>query len=523
MRTEQKELRAAATVLRLIGSNSETRIDMPPGTTAQPEPAALPSPPREADTIEGWTLEAEVVVVGLGVAGGAAAIEAARAGAETIVLERATRGGGATALSEGTIYFGGGTRVQRASGWEDSRELMQTHVRSAAGPASDPEKVRLYCENSLDHFDFFCSIGVEFKDTYYEEKVIFPPTDDCLIFSGNEQAYPFSEESRPIPRGHKPRKEGSAGGYIIERMITTLTELGVEIRNESRVEALVRDGEGRIVGVVASSNGEEVSIRATRGVILTTGGFIMNKEMVRHYAPELAKCNYPIGSEGCDGSGIRMGLGVGGAAINMHEGLMTTPYFPPVSHIEGLIVGANGQRIINEDCYHGRVADAIMHQADGHAYLIVDDSIYGKTMVPYPLAGIEETIEELESSLEISHGQLVETFSAYNEAAASNEDPVFHKASKYVKPLVHPPYAALDLSVSSSLWAAFTLGGLDTQTTGEVRTTEGEIVPGLYAAGRASAGLTRSGRYYASGMSIGGSSFFGRLAGQSAAAATPAQ
>ncbi len=502
-------------------TRSETRLIMALKTRQELTSPAFSVRPRDANTIDAWSLETDVIIVGLGVAGGAAAIEAARAGAKTIVLERATRGGGATALSEGTIYFGGGTRVQRATGWEDTRELMQTHVRAAAGPTSDPEKVRLYCENSLDHFDFFCSLGVEFKDTYYDQKVIFPPTDDCLIFSGNEQAYPFSEQSRPIPRGHKPQKEGSAGGYIIERMITTLSELGVEIRNESRVTALIRNEEERIIGVVAVSDGKEITIRATRGIILTTGGFIMNKEMVKHYAGDLAKCSYPIGSEGCDGSGIQMGMGVGGAAINMHEGLMTTPYFPPVSHIEGLIVGTSGQRVINEDCYHGRVADAIMHQADGRAYLIVDDSIYGKTMVPYPLAAVEETIEELESSLAMPRGNLVETFSAYNEAAATKSDPIFHKASKYVKPLLDPPYAALDLSVSSSLWAAFTLGGLDTQTTGEVRTEKGGIIEGLYAAGRASAGLTRSGRYYASGMSIGGSSFFGRLAGRRAASASP--
>jgi 3-oxo-5alpha-steroid 4-dehydrogenase len=488
--------------------------------SAQPRSAA-PSQPRDAATIEDWWAEFDVIVVGLGVAGGAAAIEAARAGARTLVLERATRGGGATALSEGTIYFGGGTRVQKASGFEDTTENMRTHIRAAAGPTSDPEKVSLYCDNSLEHFDFFCSIGVEFKDTFYSEKAIFPPTDDCLIFSGNEEAYPFSKESPPIPRGHKPKKEGSAGGYIIERMITTLGELGVTIQNETRVDTLIRDKEGRVVGVIARIDGEEVAIRATHGVILTTGGFIMNKEMVRHYAPDLAKCNYPIGSEGCDGSGIRMGLGVGGAAINMHEGLMTTPYFPPVSHIQGLIVNRQGQRFINEDCYHGRVADAIMHKADGQAYLIVDDTTYGQAMVPYEIAGVEETIEALEKSLDMPEGQLVHTFSSYNRFAENAEDPVFHKAAKYVKPLSDAPFAALDLSVAKSIWAAFTLGGLDTQPSGEVLTVDGQIVSGLYAAGRASAGLTRSGRYYASGMSIGGSSFFGRLAGRTAAAATP--
>jgi succinate dehydrogenase/fumarate reductase flavoprotein subunit len=480
---------------------------------------ALPARPRDARTIESWRNEFEVLVVGLGVAGGAAAIEAARAGAHTGVLERATRGGGATALSEGTIYFGGGTRVQRATGFGDTPANMLAHVRTAAGPTSDPEKVRLFCEQSLDHFDFFNSIGVEFKDTFYQDKVIFPPTDDCLIYSGNEEAYPFSTEATPMPRGHKPKKEGSAGGYIIEQMIAALDDLGVTIQNEARVETLIRNEEGRVIGVLARLEGEEVAIKATRGVILTTGGFIMNKEMVRQYAPDLAKSRYPIGSDGCDGSGIRMGLGVGGAAINMHEGLMTTPFFPPVSHIKGLLVNRLGQRFINEDCYHARVTDAILQKADGTAYLIVDDRTYGQALVPYELAGVEETIEELEKSLDMPGGQLVHTLESYNSRALKGDDPVFHKDAKYVTPLVHPPYAALDLSADKSVWSGFTLGGLNTKPTGEVLTPDDQVIEGLYAAGRASAGLSRSGRYYASGMSIGGGSFFGRMAGKTAAGA----
>lgn len=483
------------------------------------DPNALPSQPRRAASIEAWDDEFEVVVVGFGVAGGAAAIEAARAGAKTLILEQATRGGGATALSEGTIYFGGGTRVQHATGFEDSYENMLAHVRAAAGPTADPEKVRLYCEQSLEHFAFFESIGVEFKDTFFADKVIFPPTDDCLIYSGNEEAWPFSQEARPVPRGHKPKKQGSAGAYIIEQMIDAATKLGVQIRNETRALTLVRDDSGRVVGLITKHEGRESAIRATRGVILTTGGFIMNRAMVEHYAPDLAKCRYPIGSDGCDGSGIRMGMGVGGAAVNMHEGLMTTAFFPPIGHIKGLLVSAQGQRFINEDCYHGRVTDAIAQKADGRAYLIVDDALYGQSIVPYQLAGVEETIEELEKSLGIPEGQLVYTVTSYNRAAERGEDPVFHKAAKYVTPLVHPPFAALDLSVDKSVWATFTLGGLDTQVTGEVLTVDGQVVPGLYAAGRASAGLTRSGRYYASGMSIGGGSFFGRQAGKAAAKA----
>jgi len=480
--------------------------DPMPEKPATSDHVSLPSEPHKLSSIDSWWGEFDVVVVGFGVAGGAAAIEAARAGASTLILERATRGGGATAMSEGTIYFGGGTRVQKAAGFEDTTENMLAHVKAAAGPTADPEKVRLYCENSLEHFAFFESLGVVFKDTYYEEKVIFPPTDDCLIYSGNEEAYPFAEEAKPVPRGHKPKKEGSAGGYIIEQMIETFAQ------------TLIQDESGRVVGVLAQIDGAPAAIRARKGVVLTTGGFIMNRAMVEQFAPDLAKCNYPIGTDGCDGSGIRMGMGVGGAAINMSEGLMTTPFYPPVGHIKGLVVSRQGQRFINEDCYHGRVTDAIMQKADGRAYLIVDDETYGQSLGGYKLVAVEETIEELERALEIPEGQLVHTFSSYNRFAADGVDPVFHKAGKYVTPLDHPPYAALDLSVDKSVWATFTLGGLNTRSTGEVLGIDGQVINGLYAAGRASAGLTRSGSHYASGMSIGGSSFFGRMAGKSVAA-----
>ncbi len=116
----------------------------------------------------------------------------------------------------------------------------------------------------------------------------------------------------------------------------------------------------------------------------------------------------------------------------------------------------------------------------------------------------------------------MQTVETYNRAAAQGEDPLFHKASDFLTPLVNGPIAALDLSVDQALWAAFTLGGLNTKATGEVLTIDDQVVVGLYAAGRASAGLTRSGRHYASGMSIGGASFFGRMAGRQAAGADPA-
>ena len=461
-----------------------------------------------------------MLVVGHGVAGGAAAIEAARAGADTLVLERMTRGGGATALSTGLTYFGGGTRVQQACGFRDSVEDMRDSVALAAGEGADPERVRLFCEGSVEHFAWFCDLGVEYNDSHCAAKVTHPLSDECLLFSGNEQAHPFALQARPVPRGHKPAREGEAGGYLMEAILRATADAGAEVWNECRVEALVqREDDGRVVGVVALCEGERRSIKARRGVVLATGGFIMNRDMVEHYAPPLARCNYRLGTPGDDGCGIRLGMGVGGAAVNMSEGLVLNSYYPPESHCKGVLVNGAGQRFINEDAYIGRTSDAILYAAEGRAYLIVDDEIYAPTQAMHKLAAVEESFEALEAALAMAPGALVASLEAYNRDARAGEDPVFRKAPGYLRPLSRPPYAALDCSTDNSIFGVFTLGGLAAAATGEVLNLAGEAVQGLYGAGRTVAGLCREGRSYASGLSIGEASFFGRLAGVQAAAA----
>ncbi len=477
------------------------------------------STPRRLRDVSRWDFDYDVVVVGQGSAGAAAAIEAARGGARTAVLERASRGGGTTALSTGVIYFGGGTRVQNNCGFEDSVENMTRYVRLAAGTQADDEKVQRYCEGSVEHFQWFCDLGMEFKDSYYADKVTHPLTDDCLLFSGNEKTHPFAEHSIPVPRGHKVMREGEAGGYLMEVMLRATQEAGAEVINDCLAETLVVDEAGRVVGVVALIEGQERLIKARKGVILTAGGFIMNRQMLAKHAPALLACNHPLGTPGDDGRGIRMGMGAGGAAVNMSEGLLLNAYYPPSSHLKGIMVSAQGQRFINEDSYLGRTADAIVYKADGAAYLIVDDEIYGQTQSFHKLAAVAESFEDLEGELGMPRSSLTRTIAYYNECAERGEDPLFHKAAEHMRPLSKPPYAALDCSTGNSIFAAFTLGGLDTRVTGEVRNADGGGVPGLYAAGRNSAGLILEGRSYASGLSIGGASFFGRLAGKQVAGA----
>jgi 3-oxo-5alpha-steroid 4-dehydrogenase len=489
-------------------------------TTLASRSEAAAIPPLPAASVARWDREHDVVVVGHGGAGASAAIEAARAEADVVVLERMTLGGGTTASSTGVLYFGGGTRIQKACGFDDSLDEMQKFVRLAAGADADEAKVRLFCEGSIEHFEWMSALGVEFNETFVAEKTTHPFEDDCLFYSGNEQAYPFASQAVPAPRGHKPARPGEAGGYLMRCLLRATDDAGASVLKDSRVERLIQDTDGRVVGAVVHHDGAPLHVKARRGLVLCAGGFIMNTPMVTKHAPLLQHCRYKLGTPGDDGAGIRMGMGAGGHAVNMHEGLILNAYYPPASHLMGVLVDARGQRFINEDAYLGRTSDAMLTRADGRAWLIVDDEMIGPTQARHTIAAVEGSFGELERALGMPDGELVHTLETYNRFAARAEDPAFHKAPAYLRPLT-PPCAALDCSTSNSIYGVLTLGGLAVRATGEVLTAGGHVVPGLYAAGRTAAGLPLEGRTYASGLSIGDATFFGRLAGRSAATMPP--
>lgn len=484
---------------------------------------SLADKPKPLASVTQWYAATDVLVVGAGGAGVSAAIEAADAGAKVIALEAASEAGGSTALAGGLIYMGGGTPTQKACGFEDDTEEMYKYLLMASGPNADKAKVRLYCDSSLDHFDWLTEQGVVFKPEYYPFKHTNTPNEAALMVTGNEEAWPYVEHSKPAPRGHKPQIKGDHGGIpLMEKLIASAKAKGVNIISDARALTSIADETGRIVGIVARIDGQEQCIKAERGVILSGGGFIMNEEMVKQYAPRIARGNYPNGNPNDTGGGIKIGIGAGGAAINMHEGFACTPYYPPNEFLESIIVDETGQRFINEDVYHGRLGSAILDRPDLRYYLIIDSRHFEVLEKPhfggYGVAGVGDTAEELEAELNLPEGTLVSTLNNYNRFAAQGKDPVFHKNEKYLSGLDRPPYAAFDLTLGNgAYYAVMTFGGLDTLPTGEVLSVEKRVIPGLYAAGRNSAGLPRCAAGYASGMSIGDATFFGRMAGQTAA------
>lgn len=474
---------------------------------------------RRARDVGTWHDEADVVVVGFGAAGASAAYEAATAGADTVVLERAGAPGGAAAMSDGFIYLGGGTPEQQAAGYDDSVENMRTFLTAACGPEPDLEKIAAYCERSLEHRDWLLARGVRFLGTVFPHANGTSPVDgEGLMFTGGENAYPYDELATPAPRGHVVQ-DGKPGGAVLMRLLAEAAEqAGARPILDTRAERLVVDDEGLVVGLIASRYGDEFAVRARTGVVLTAGGFINSPEMVAQYAPGVRVTALRLGTDGDDGRGIRMAAALGARVKRMDAIECALPFNAPRSLVHGIIVNRHGQRFVNEDTYMGRVGQTSLVHQGGEAYLIVDEEHYAPNWLGIHASWVCETPAELETEIGLPVGSLVGTVAYFNEHAERGDDPLFHKRAPVLTPL-RGPLAALDLRASTFIYAPFTLGGLDTTVEGAVRDLDGEPIPGLFAAGRTTSGVAAQG--YCSGLSLGDSTLFGRSAGRSAAGVKP--
>lgn len=478
--------------------------------------------PVPAAAIGAWDHEADIVIAGYGVAGAAAAVEAARAGADVLVLERTGSWGGAAAMAGGFIYLGGGTALQKACGFDDSVANMAAFLNAAMGPGADENRVADYCAGSVEHFEWLLGCDVPFKAEFFGEPGWEPMGDQGLMYSGGENSYPFNTIATPAPRGHVPQMsnkkqgEASAGYMLMKPLVDTATAAGARALYDVRVQRLIVESDGRVAGIQARRYGTDINIRARRGVVLATGSFAYNDAMVAQYAPRIA--GRPAASiEQHDGQAIRMAQALGADLAHM-DATEVAIFVDPQQLVRGILVNGRGQRFVAEDTYPGRIGQLTLYHQDNTAYLIIDGDSQEEAMAApspqlmmRPPTWVCDSVADLEQEVGLAPGCLQATVTAYNEAAGRGEDPLLHKKPQWLKP-IGSPVGAIDLRESTG---GFTLGGLQTTLDGEVLHVSGQPIPGLYAAGRSTAGLAAWG--YASGVSLGDGSFYGRRAGGRAA------
>ena len=522
-----------------------------------------------ADTTA-WHDAADIVIVGYGGAGICAALEAVESGATVIAIDRFT-GGGATAMSGGIVYAGGGTSVQASAGVTDSVDEMAKYLALEVGDTVSAETVRRYCEQSRDNIDWLIQHGVPYQDTVFKDKIVYPPDDIALYYSGNEKTAEYARIAAPAARGHRPTGKGMTGNVMFAALKNSAEVKGVKLLTHSPVTRLVIDATGHIIGVeinalppsaheqhrklyqrvnpvmpfnaataarsaqeagkLEQAQGQRRLIRARRGVILSGGGFSHNPSMLREHAPFLERnvsALMRMSSLGCNGSGIQLGESVGGVAKGMESMYVGRTMSPPAAFLSGVLVNGKGERFVNEAAYNSVVGRAIAAQPDGIAWLIVTVSLLGNAVRELLFSGLSvfkffgaplmlnllfgstktaTSLDALAKKCGLDSVVLTQTIKRYNEA----ED--FGKPAELRERIEGKRYVAVNFSVPNkfAFTQLFTLGGLNVdEASGLLLRADGSAVPGLYAAGRTAFGLCS--HNYISGLSIGDCIFTGRRA-----------
>ncbi len=487
--------------------------------------------------------DADIVVVGAGGAGMTAAITAADAGKKVVILESQALVGGNSKLATGGMNaadtpnqdaneFGEAAGVEKVleaakkyqdnekitdlaktvseqwaayqakpEGYFDSVELMELDTLVGGKGINNPALVDALCSNSAGAIEWLKSINIDLSQVG--------------AFGG-----------AAVKRIHKPvNDEGktvAVGSYMIPRLEENCKSRGVEILMETTAkEILVNDG--AVAGVVATGkNGETVTVNA-KAVILASGGFGYNSEMVIKHAPQLEgfmSTNAP----GAMGQGIEMAAAIGANTVDMDQiQIHPTVQFDSASLItEGLrgdgaiLVNAEGKRFIDEVGTRDVVSAAEIAQPGGYSWLVVDQEMVDNSAViqGYIKKGFTftgKTIEELAAAIEVSPTALAETLNNWNSYVEAKNDPEFGRTS-FVKQLAEGPYYAIKVTAG----VHHTMGGLEINDKTEVLNTEGKVIPGLFAAGEVTGGVHGANRL--GGNAVADFTVFGHIAGESATA-----
>ena len=494
-------------------------------------------------TAEDSTVDADVVVVGAGGAGMTAAITAAGEGKSVVILESQSMVGGNSVRATGgmnagkTVYqdeneFGESAGVEKTlktaaekyadnetitalaktvseqwaayqanpTGYFDSVELMELDTMIGGKGINDPELVETLCANSADAIDWLDEHGITLHNV--------------SSFGGAS-----------VKRIHRPvNAEGktvSVGSYMIPLLQENCEKAGVKMMLDTTATEILTDANGAAVGVKATgASGETVTVNA-KAVVLATGGFGANLDMVVKYKPEL-KGFMTTNAPGIQGQGIEMAQAIGAATVDMDQIQIhpTVEANTAALITEGLrgdgaiLINEEGKRFIDEVGTRDVVSAAEIAQTGSYSWLVVDQAmvdassvIQGYIKKGYTVTG--ETYEELGKAMGVDAAAFAETMEKWNGYVEAKNDPDFGRTS-FANPLNTAPYYAVKVTAG----VHHTMGGLKINANTEVLNEKGEVIPGLFAAGEVTGGVHGANRL--GGNAVADFTVFGRIAGAAA-------
>jgi len=498
---------------------------------------------EKTGSAEDSTVDADVVVVGAGGAGMTAAITAAAEGKSVVILESQSMVGGNSVRATGgmnagkTVYqdeneFGESAGVEKTlktaaekyadnetitalaktvseqwaayqanpTGYFDSVELMELDTMIGGKGINDPELVETLCANSADAIDWLDEHGITLHNV--------------SSFGGAS-----------VKRIHRPvNAEGktvSVGSYMIPLLEENCKKAGVQILLNTTANEILTDANGAAAGIKATgSTGETVTVNA-KAVVLTTGGFGANLDMVVKYKPEL-KGFMTTNAAGIQGQGIEMAEAIGAATVDMDQIQIhpTVEANTAALITEGLrgdgavLINAEGKRFIDEVGTRDVVSAAEIAQTGSYSWLVVDQAmvdassvIQGYIKKGYTVTGA--TYEELGKAMGVDAAAFAETMEKWNGYVEAKNDPDFGRTS-FANPLNTAPYYAVKVTAG----VHHTMGGLKINANTEVLNEKGEVIPGLFAAGEVTGGVHGANRL--GGNAVADFTVFGRIAGAAA-------
>ena len=491
---------------------------------------------------EDSTVEADVVIVGAGGAGMTAAITAANEGKSVVIVESQAMVGGNSVRATGgmnaakTVYQDENT-FEQAAGVEktlaSAAEKYADNETITALAATVAEQWAAYQANPTGYFD---SVELMELDTMIGGKGINDPALVETLCEGTADAIDWLDENgitlhnvssfggASVKRIHRPvgddGKVVSVGSYMIPRLQQACEKAGVQILLSTTAEEILTDG-GKAVGIKATgATGETVTVNA-KAVILASGGFGANLDMVVEYKPEL-KGFMTTNAPGILGQGIAMAQAIGADTVDMDQIQIhpTVQYDSAALITEGLrgdgavLINAEGKRFIDEVGTRDVVSAAEVAQTGGYSWLVVDQKmadassvIQGYIKKGYTVEG--KTYEELAEAMGVDSAAFAETMANWNQCVADKTDAEFGRTS-FANPLDTAPYYAIKVTAG----VHHTMGGLKIDTNTEVLDADGNAIPGLFAAGEITGGVHGANRL--GGNAVADFTVFGRIAGKAA-------